>query len=297
MKARMLINVQNPIYKNGQYLVEKLMNNDLGNDYVKAFVTFIDILGFKGIVDNESSEDINKKLDAMFRLSTPCQQVSPDMKEAVVIQFSDSIIRIQAVNEDDESDITQCYYRELDALILMQGNLACNEILIRGGLTYGDVCVKNGRIFGPAFNRAYQIESSLARYPRILVDEFLTLSSQENPIYAEVGSNTWSQLSPTFFESLLRSEDGQWMLDYIPHIFSAEHPDDVSGEDVLYAHRNSIVSLLNKALRSKREEPIAKIRWIASYHNKIMDRNFKNFVNKSDDNYDSLIIELDQQSI
>lgn len=273
------------------------MNNDLGNGYVKAFVTFIDILGFKGIVDNESSEDINKKLDAMFRLSTPCQQVSPDMQEAIVIQFSDSIIRIQPVNEGDESDIAQCYYRELDALILMQGNLACNGILIRGGLTYGDVCVKNGRIFGPAFNRAYQIESSLARYPRILVDEFLTLSNRENPIYAEVGSNTWSHLSPTFFESLLRSEDGQWMLDYIPHIFSAEHPPGVSGEDVLYAHRNSLVDLLSRALTSNREEPIAKIRWIATYHNKIMERNFKNFVTKSDDNYDSLIIDLDKQFV
>ncbi|WP_273764089.1 hypothetical protein [Aeromonas hydrophila] len=273
------------------------MNNDLGNGYVKAFVTFIDILGFKGIVDNESSENINKKLDVMFRLSTPCQQVSPDMKEAVVIQFSDSIIRIQPVNEDGESDIAQCYYRELDALILMQGNLACSGILIRGGLTYGDVCVKNGRVFGPAFNRAYLIESSLARYPRILVDEFLTLSSQDNPIYAEVGSHNWSHLRPTFLESLLRSEDGQWMLDYIPHVFSAEHPPGVSGEDVLYAHRNSLVELLNKALSSKREEPIAKIRWIATYHNKRMERNFKNLVNNSNDNYDSLIIELDKHSV
>ncbi|EGR1976064.1 hypothetical protein BS055_RS23000 [Vibrio parahaemolyticus] len=266
-------------------------NYNLGSEYIKAFVTFIDILGFKSIVNSESPEVINNKLDAMFRLSKPHQQKSPDTKDAIVIQFSDSIIRIQPVNNNDELNIAQCYIRELDALTLMQGNLACNGILIRGGLTYGDVCVKNGRIFGPAFNRAYGLESSLARYPRILVDEFLTLPNLDNPIYSQIGHNSWSDISYSFLEYLLRSEDGQWMLDYIPHIYLATHPDNITRLDVLYAHRNSIIELLGKAIQSKQEEPIAKIRWLASYHNKIMERSFRKFVEQSDSNYDSLIIE------
>lgn len=271
--------------------------HDLGNGYIKAFVTFIDILGFKNIIENESPDIINQKLDAMSKFSNLPQQRSAEMTECsglpIVIQFSDSIIRIQPINENDELNIVQSYYAELNALILMQGNLACNGILIRGGLTYGDVCVKNGRIFGPAFNRAYGIESSLARYPRILIDECLTLRNEENPIYSHIGSHTWSQLEPDILEYLERAEDGQWMLDYLPYLFIGARSSKMSGEDVLFAHRNSIIELLKKAMQSQKEEPKAKIRWMANYHNKIMNRSFSRLVDKSDSAYDSLIIELD----
>ncbi|MFI0474504.1 hypothetical protein ACGLWX_17470 [Halomonas sp. HMF6819] len=269
---------------------------DLGNGYTKAFVTFIDILGFRDIIQNEPPDIVNQKLDAMSLFSSLPQmraaEHTEDLALPIVIQFSDSIIRIQPASGEDELSIARGYFGELSSLTLMQGNLVCNGILIRGGLTYGDVCVREGRVFGPAFNRAYAIESSLARYPRILIDEFLTLNNGDNPIVSQVGSASWTQMQSDIFEYLDRAEDGQWILDYLPHLFQAERSNNISCKDVLFAHRDSIVELLKKSMKSGKEEPKAKIRWMANYHNKIINRSFSKLRDDSDKTQDSLIIDL-----
>lgn len=266
---------------------------DLGEGYINAFVTFIDILGFKQIIQNKRPEDINQILDAVALFSKLPQQRTADIshKEAlpIVIQFSDSIIRIQPTIGTNELNIARCFYGELGSLLLMHGNLVCNGILIRGGLTYGEVCVRGGRVFGPAFNRAYFIESCLARYPRIIIDEFLMFDNQQNPIREELGSDVW----PDILELLYRSEDGQWILDYLPHLCFAERSSDITVADVLVAHRDSIKKLLRESIKSGHEESKNKIRWVASYHNKIIERSFSRLCDDFDSKQDSLIIDLD----
>lgn len=270
---------------------------DLGEDYTNAFVTFIDILGFKNIIENDPPDLINKKLDAMAAFSSQPQRRLPGYAHEsalpIVIQFSDSIIRVQPDTGSDELDIASHFIGEITSLLLMQGNLACNGILIRGGLTYGKVCVRSGRIFGPAFNRAYALESSLARYPRILIDEFLALNSDRNPIVSRIGLTAWQQIYSDIFEYLYRSEDGQWTIDYLTHMYFAEGPEDTSGRDVLVAHRESIKKLLKNSLHASSDEPKAKIRWAANYHNRIVSRNFSKLSDEFDRNKDSLIIDLD----
>lgn len=271
---------------------------DLGEEYVNAFVTFIDILGFKKIIENDSPKVINKKLDAMTLFSSQPQRRLADYAHEsalpIVIQFSDSIIRIQPDFGKDELNIAGHFVGELSSLLLMQGNLACNGILIRGGLTYGKVCVRDGSVFGPAFNRAYAIESSLSRYPRIVVDEFLILDGDQNPISSEIDPTTWAQIQPDILEFLHRSEDGQWILDYLPHLYLAERSNEISGRDVLVAHRDSIKKLLQASIEAGSDEPKAKIRWAASYHNKIIERCFSRLGEEFDSKQDSLIIDLDE---
>jgi hypothetical protein len=46
-----------------------------------------------------------------------------------------------------------------------------HSLLIRGGITIGNlVHIENGPLFGPAMNRAYHLESKIAKTPRILID-------------------------------------------------------------------------------------------------------------------------------
>lgn len=270
---------------------------DLGEDYTNAFVTFIDILGFKKIIENDPPDLINKKLDAMAVFSSqPQRRMAGYAHEAalpIVIQFSDSIIRIQPDTGSDELDIASHFIGELSSLLLMQGNLACNGILIRGGLTYGKVCVRNGRVFGPAFNRSYALESSLARYPRILIDEFLALNDDRNPIVSRMGLASWQQIYSDIFEYLYRSEDGQWTIDYLTHMYFAEGLAGTSGTDVLVAHRDNIKKLLENSIYAGSDEPKTKIRWAANYHNRVVSRKFLKLSDEFDKNNDSLIIDLD----
>jgi len=43
--------------------------------------------------------------------------------------------------------------------------------IIRGAITIGDLYHDERIVFGPALNQAYEIESTIANYPRVIVDK------------------------------------------------------------------------------------------------------------------------------
>ena len=272
---------------------------DLGNNYVNAFVTFIDILGFKDIIKNKDPKIINSLLDAIKGFSSLPQRRKPPYNQIeylpIVTQFSDSIVRIQPIinSEDktDEIDILEFFYEEISSLTIAQGNLACNSILVRGGMTYGEICVHNNRIFGPAFNRAYYIESKLAKYPRIIIDGFLCTNTKN--VVADESKYDWLDFTEQLYEYVQRVDDGLWCLDYLPIIYDAKHSLDIKNEDVLVAHRNAIKFLLDDALKKNDENILMKIRWLINYHNRIINRSFRKTNERYENNKDSLILDLD----
>jgi hypothetical protein len=245
---------------------------DLGTHYVPAFVTFLDILGFREQIERQSAEGINAKLDALLALSQIAQRRAPVYARAesapMVVQFSDSIIRVQPVIEEEGVKSYDLLVGEIEALCVLQGNLVCNGILVRGGLTFGSVCIRESRVFGPAFNRAYELESKLARYPRILVDEFLVVPNDSNPFWKHVGRATQDAVRLATEELLERNDDGQYCVQYLTHLFEGEHADGVTNLGVLRAHRDRISDLLTGLDNRRLEEARAKVRWAANYHNR-----------------------------
>ena len=271
---------------------------DLGETYVNAYVTFIDVLGFKEIVKSTDPTKINALLDAMRVFTAQPQRRRPpyDKQEhlPIVVQFSDSIVRIQPVTEESEEvDAIDLFFEEISSILISQGNLACNGILVRGGMTFGSVCVHEDRIFGPAFNRAYMIESTLATYPRVVIDEILCTSSDENPIIERSGRDRWSGAAQHMFEYIDRADDGLWSINYLPNLVDAEKEPGVTGEDVLIAHRDAIRRLLSNSIKSENDGVLAKIRWVASYHNKLIERVYGRINDRHEENGESLVIDLD----
>jgi class 3 adenylate cyclase len=257
---------------------------DLGSGYVKAFVTFIDILGFKDHVGRDEPENINAKLDVVFAVSRLRQRraavYARSENAPMVLQFSDSIIRVQPVSQEESANPVDQLVGEIEALCLLQGNLVCNGILVRGGLAFGDVCIRESRIFGPAFIRAYELESILARYPRILVDERLVVVSDSNPFLAQASREMRNAANEALGELLERNDDGQFSVQYLTHLFEADHPEGITNLDVLRAHRDQISGQLAKLRDAKLEEPRAKVRWAANYHNRWIASAFGNLDEK-----------------
>jgi|GEM_PF-1345778 len=270
---------------------------ECGKTYINAFVTFLDILGFQKLVLNKSDEEINIILDGMHLFSKqPQRRSSPYdkvMHTPMVSQFSDSIIRIQPVALNDmDINIADLFLGELQALLLAQGNLVCNGILIRGGMTFGNICIHSDRIFGPAFNRAYLLESSLANYPRIVVDENLcTESEKDNPLIKINGLSSWYSDIIEIGDYLERADDGLWHINYLPALFSAERYPPIPGIDVLIAHRDQLLRLLKEAEGDI--NILKKVRWAISYHNRIVQKNFKKILNEYEKKFqnDSLLID------
>ncbi|MDY3317716.1 hypothetical protein PG630_10385 [Riemerella anatipestifer] len=165
--------------------------------YENRVTAFIDILGFRNIITNttKNNELQSKILDVLSSMSSDnianelFGEISPevpaeeleDVKRTVslfakaaklestiqVTHFSDSIvISVTTVN----SMYVMCIFEFLGRLIYKLWNEF--NILLRGAITMDDLIhIENGPLFGPAMVKAYDLETNLANYPRIIIDE------------------------------------------------------------------------------------------------------------------------------
>ena len=172
-------------------------------EYRQAILTFIDILGFKELVEKRSPSVVCEILEAFHEQAGEhilfegmgYGTYNTDQKENYepeIIFFSDCIIRIvfpenypstQTVkNKSDNSGVESTvqlifddglpFRDEIVNLSFAQERLLGKGILTRGAMVYGDIIYDKEKniLFGPALQKAYQIESKMALNPRIIVD-------------------------------------------------------------------------------------------------------------------------------
>jgi hypothetical protein len=148
------------------------------NNSQKYFVAYLDILGFKAMV----SSGKNQKLETCF---TICEQLieswqkTDGKREFKVYNFSDSIVILVPASSNKEINI----FKQLCiALADLQYNLAKNDIWIRGGVSYGEMEISESsindiqkflRMYGKPLIQAYEIESKIAKFPRVVIDPSL----------------------------------------------------------------------------------------------------------------------------
>jgi hypothetical protein len=90
---------------------------------------------------------------------------APQLKkefEISVSTFSDNVVITQKPGSTTPMLLMQ--------LAIWQLGAAINGFLLRGGVTVGDVIHEDEIVFGPGLNRAYHLESEIARYPRFVLD-------------------------------------------------------------------------------------------------------------------------------
>lgn len=239
--------------------------------YRKALISFIDILGFRQIVASRKCNEISKALKTMRQFSEGDD--SGEDFSARVIQFSDSIIRIRPLDsEKNEEGGYGALFHELLDIGMMQGDLANNNIYIRGGITVGDISYEDGNIFGPGFIRAYDLESKIANYPRIVVDRKILnemktdsrLYSFHNDLDDEIGY---------IARELKRGSDGIHFIDYLR--ITTNNMDDpvLGGHSFLKQHKENILGNIKST--SELDGETGKYLWAAVYHNQFLDSEIK----------------------
>lgn len=235
--------------------------------YRRALISFIDILGFRQIVASRSCDEIGTALRTMRQFSEGDE--SGEDLSARVIQFSDSIIRIRPIDsKKNEEGRYGALFHELLDIGMMQGDLANNNIYIRGGITLGEISYESGNIFGPGFIRAYDLESKLANYPRIVVDRRIfdamksdqRLYSFHNDINDEIGY---------IARELQRGSDGIHFVDYLRVTLNNMDDPHIGGHSFLKQHKANILG--NIKSRSDLDGESGKYLWAAIYHNQFLD--------------------------
>jgi hypothetical protein len=134
-----------------------------GAIYQRRVVAFYDVLGWRSKIA-EAGNDPAKiaHLQQIILIHSRIIRVRKSTFSSEVSTFSDNVVISMLANE-----YTPLF---LQQLAILQASSAMMGFLIRGGVTIGNLVHDNEVVFGPALNRAYEIESTVAEFPRIVLD-------------------------------------------------------------------------------------------------------------------------------
>lgn len=163
------------------------------------FVAFIDILGFSEMVIHDCESPPNSELfiEKLYVIYEETKKLDSEELDLNVVQFSDTIVISSLFNKEN-------FETFLKIVTEVQYKLFINNLLCRGGITYGKFYQNNGFVYGNGLIESYLLEKDVARYPRIVVSSnLLTL------IY-EYNIDTSRKSLP-----ILKEFDGNYFLDFI----------------------------------------------------------------------------------
>lgn len=136
--------------------------------YEQRIVSYFDILGWRQEIENAGSDPSKiarlASIPRMFHFVAMAN--SERIKGAHISAFSDNVV----VSVPYEVDRIQPTVR---ALARIQLGIACMGFWTRGAITIGSLYHDDHVVFGPALNRAYELESKHAIYPRTLFDSLI----------------------------------------------------------------------------------------------------------------------------
>ncbi len=135
-------------------------------NYENRLVAFFDVLGWRNEIERAGSDSRRiGRLYAITKIFESAVATTPSQFPSVqVTSFSDCVV----VSVPYDPTVVQQW---IEALGRIQISLALLGFWIRGAVTVGELIHDSISVFGPALNRAYELETRYAIFPRILVDE------------------------------------------------------------------------------------------------------------------------------
>jgi hypothetical protein len=226
----------------------------------KSVVAFIDLLGYTA--DVLSAQSKGKDAEYLIRLRKAFDSSLPQLASYLPTRapkwwlntFTDNVVLGFPLFMSEDEGILQVVTRGLSVFQLY---MTLDGFFMRGGVAIGDVYFDEDIVFGPALIEAYEVESRLARDPRIVLGKSCTkyLSTQ-------IFDNTFD---------LLKDTDDQVFLNYLNRIIWYDiYDEEVSKSnqkqpDFLTQHKLLVESKLKKY--SPQPSVWAKYNWVARYHN------------------------------
>ena len=172
-------------------------------DYEDKVVAFIDIMGVKKLI-----EQSQKPSDLLMYSTIICNFQNFTMNGKIkIVSFSDCMYIIS--DKENINDLLS-FISFLAHFLMFDDSIKNSDYSdidmnhchkIRGGITYGKIYSIGNMVIGDAALRAYELESKIAVYPRILLD-----------------ANTFNKdilLEDHFSDSCVKDDDGNFYFDYI----------------------------------------------------------------------------------
>jgi hypothetical protein len=207
--------------------------------YKRKFVAFYDVLGWRQKIA-EAGDDPDKILALKAAVTGWSLLSSSEIQnrgfKTQITTFSDNVVISEPVEGPN-------FHLLLFRLGYMQVIASWSGILIRGAITIGDLVHDDHVVFGPALNRAYELESQRAIYPRIILDP-------------EIG-DAFGTLPP-----FMATEDGLTFIDPFTPLFLLNWrvQQERVGTRKIIEERQAAISVI-RALRSEITKPLGEPQW------------------------------------
>jgi hypothetical protein len=230
-------------------------------DYEESIVTYFDLLGFRQLVNTLPCSAI---ADIMKTFASSAQPSSIDSTawKWGFSTFSDLAIRsVPIFSESNAGHSIGLLFQELLELASIQAGLARKGILVRGGVTVGQIHCSDQMVFGPALNRAYDLESTIAHFPRIVIDPTVFKKLEQ---LRELRSHDLEEEQRYVGYLVKEDSDGVWFVDYLRAV-STEFDDQYSYLQFLRDHKTLIEN--NSEHLNTLTSMSQKYTWLAHYHN------------------------------
>lgn len=201
-------------------------------------MAFLDILGFKALVDKEIHTGSGEYLKRLLRCHQKCAEIFKPDPTLSIIQFSDSVVISRPYDTSQfipfVASIAEYQRYLLDEQLLCRGGVAVNQHFTNGNFT-----------FSAGLIDAYEVESKSARYPRVVISP-------------NVIDLIFPNKSPPV--EILKEDDGLHFIDYIG--LTKERRPRLLKKSI----RDIVASLKISDVPSVREKGI----WLANYSDAIL---------------------------
>ena len=236
-------------------------------------VAFVDILGFRNIVEGMANDPKSFELirDVLKTIHRQERKISSDRLalERASRQRKPRVVSLLPPSRTEMTAFSDCYvisdkvasgWKVLVVVQAIAVSLLYRGILLRGGIVRGKAYHSGSVLFGPGVISAYELEDKAAAYPRIVVEDHLLRS--ESLLLAKG-------------EFFLRDADGCWFVNpfeldfsHLSALLPGLRPNRAE-RDFLDRVRMHVVRLLSAELRTRRRkwDRIAKLRWLATRFN------------------------------
>ena len=244
-------------------------------DYEECIVSFLDILGFRSLIDELSAGEIRQRLEIFRHFSTPDesektskyygQGIFSDPGHEVV---SDAVVRARPIRtEVRDGPLAQ----ELIDLLCIQMQCVEHGIAVRGAVVIDHLHLGpnlEGPFFGPGLVKAYEIETSEVIFPRICIEETAIELLKSDASLLKEGHTLEIELQ--IIEDFVRTDDsGLYYIDYLKGAFHELENDYAAYSIFLEKHKNLIeAGLSNSSLPKHRRKYV----WLKNFHNSRIDR-------------------------
>lgn len=246
------------------------------NGYSQALVSYIDLLGFKDLIDQhgENAEAVRSILtlareEFSVRRAIGTRIKSVGKKNFRAVSFSDLIVR--CTTPELPSRAEELVVNEIVHLGEKQLALLLRHMLIRGGICCGNIIAESDYLFGEALIKSYVLESEYAIFPRLVIDRDLV----DIPHQASLGINSEDI-------AVERGQDGVY---YINYLYAGVVERLSSGPRdqaliLLDEHRRAVEFMLDERIhiedKKGKPKPTERIKqkymWLALYHNNVVKR-------------------------